>query len=217
MVKERSGHYRYSGGYIEGTACLMLVWVFASLIQREGASRFLAYLTLLGTAMIIARSVSGIPSFRAVFGLDIFNRKVLAFSLAGLAFGMVLAILNNHMLGAHPLPRTLTAFALLAPLIGIAEELVFRGYIQGRLFSQGPLFSILIASGGHTFYKYLVIKTYPGDLLETYTWLVLLTFGVGTVFGWMKLRSESVIPAALAHAVFDVAVYGGMQSIPVWV
>jgi membrane protease YdiL (CAAX protease family) len=187
------------------------------LIQREGNARFLAYLMLLGAAMIMSRSVRGIPSFGAVFGLDMFNRKVLVFSLAGFVTGIALAVLNNHLLGVHLLPDTLTAFALLAPLIGIAEELVFRGYIQGRVLSLGPLFSILIASGGHTFYKYLVIKTYPGDLLDTYTWLVLLTFGVGTVFGWMRLRSESVIPAALAHAVFDIAVYGGLQSIPVWV
>ena len=80
-----------------------------------------------------------------------------------------------------------------------------------------PAFSIVMASAGHAVYKYLVIKTLPGDIPVNFTWLILMTFVVGIVAGIFRERSGSIYPAAIAHAVFDLIVYGGSATAPFWV
>jgi membrane protease YdiL (CAAX protease family) len=142
---------------------------------------------------------------------------VIYYSLAGIIFGILLGLLFNFIKEDSLLPLTLTKFALIAPLIGITEELVFRGFVQSKSASSGALASVLIAASGHTLYKYLVIKTVPVDLNTHIPSLVIMTFLVGVVFGMMRVASRSVIPPALAHALFDIIVYGGASLAPVWI
>jgi membrane protease YdiL (CAAX protease family) len=74
-----------------------------------------------------------------------------------------------------------------------------------------------MATAGHTLYKFVVIKTVPVDLQTHLPSLVVLTFMAGLVFGLMRKKSGSIIPPALAHALFDIVVYGGAVLAPVWV
>ncbi len=108
-------------------------------------------------------------------------------------------------------------FAIIAPLIGIMEELVFRGYIQTKMAPAGSVLSILIASTGHSLYKFLVIKTLPEDVPINFVWLILLTLVFGIILGIFRDRSKSIYPAALAHAIFDIIIYGGSAVAPFWV
>jgi len=152
-----------------------------------------------------------------VFGFIRINKKVVAYSITGLVLGCLLAILNNFLREEYLLPPLLTWFAFIAPIIGITEELVFRGYVQSKLASMGAILSIVFASAGHTLYKFIVVSTVPGGIPVNYASLIILTFAVGMVFGLFRYRSGSILPAVLAHAVFDIVIYGGESVAPVWV
>jgi membrane protease YdiL (CAAX protease family) len=131
--------------------------------------------------------------------------------------GVIIGFWYNLTYNYPLLPSPLTRFAVIAPLIGTTEELVFRGYVQTKSASAGSIFSIVFASFGHTLYKYLVICTLPVDLGLSLTKLILLTFSFGIVAGILRHYSRSVIPPAIAHALFDIIVYGGAASAPVWI
>jgi membrane protease YdiL (CAAX protease family) len=202
---------------VEVAGCLSGIFLFAFFIQRDSALQYFAYAGILLAAWMMSRTIRDLSTALQVFGISLSGRRILFYSLAGLVLGSLLALLSNYLREEHLFPPVITWFAALAPLIGIAEELVFRGYVQSRLAVTGSLFSIVLASAGHTCYKYLVIKTVPGDLPVNYASLVLLTFVVGVVFGILRDRSKSILPAAMAHAVFDIIIYGGQAAAPVWV
>lgn len=202
---------------LEGFTGILAILVFALFIQSESILRYFSFAGLLLAAYVISRSIRDIASLKGVFGIAPVNRNVLLFTMAGLAFGSLLAFLNNYLREDSLLPPVLTRFALIAPLIGIMEELVFRGYVQTRMAPAGAVPAILIASAGHTIYKYLVIKSLPEGLPVNFTVLILLTFLVGIVFGYFRERSGSIYPAAMAHAIFDIIIYGGSAVAPSWV
>ena len=202
---------------LEGFTGILGILVFAIFIQRESSLHYFAYVGLLVAAYVISLSIRDISSLKVVLGFVPVSCKVLVYTLFGLVIGSLLAILNNHLQEESLLPPLLTRFALIAPLIGIMEELVFRGYVQTKMAPAGTVFSILIASAGHAIYKYIVIKTLPEDIAVNFTGLILLTFLVGIVFGYFRERSGSIYPAAMAHAVFDIIIYGGSIDAPLWV
>ncbi len=191
--------------------------IFALFIHVDSCLRILSFAGLILAAVIISRSVRDIKSLLAILGIIPFMRKAIYYSMGGIIFGVLLGVLYNFIKADYLLPPGLTNFALIAPLIGITEELVFRGFVQSRSASLGTLTSILLASSGHTLYKYLVIRTVPVDLSTNFTSLIILTFTVGIVFGIMREASKSVIPPALVHGIFDIIVYGGATLVPVWI
>jgi len=191
--------------------------IFGMFIHADSWWRIISFAGLALVAVVVSLSVGDFRSLLLVFGLVQFTRKVIYFSVAGIIFGVLLGLVYNFIKADSLLPAILTKFALIAPLIGIMEELVFRGFVQSRYASAGAFASVFIAASGHTLYKYLVIKTVPVDLNTYIPSLVILTFLVGVVFGMMRKVSKSVIPPALAHALFDIIVYGGASLAPVWI
>jgi membrane protease YdiL (CAAX protease family) len=115
------------------------------------------------------------------------------------------------------LPQTLTFIALIAPMIGITEELLFRGFLQGKLSSINIYAAIVLTSFAHTLYKYLVLRSLPSDIGTDFFLLIVVTFIAGLMFGVLRVLSRSIIPSCLTHGVFDVLVYGGFSTWPVWV
>jgi membrane protease YdiL (CAAX protease family) len=201
----------------DGFICTLAIWIFSLFIQRESGLHYFAYAGLLLAAFIISRSIPNFSALFSAFGISPFRRKTLNYIIAGLVLGLLLAFLNKTLSGVPVFPSILTKFTIIAALIGITEELVFRGYVQAQMAPAGTLASIVIASAGHTVYKYLIIKTLPDELQVNYPLLVLLTFGIGIILGILRDRSKNILPPALAHAVFDIIVYGGFQSAPLWV
>lgn len=191
--------------------------IFGLFIHDNSWWRIVSFVGLALVAVVVSLSARDFKSLLFVFGLGRLTRKVINFCVAGIIFGMLLGLVYNFIKADSLLPTTLTSFALIAPLIGIMEELVFRGFLQSRFASSGPLVSVILAASGHTLYKYLVIRTVPVDLNTNIFSLIILTFLVGVVFGIMREGSRSVIPPALAHAVFDIIVYGGASMAPVWI
>lgn len=171
---------------------------------------------LAGAGVMIAYSIRKIPVLKA-FGLDSFRRKVVLYSLPAIALGIVLGVLTRNSFDISLFPVRITMVALVAPLVGVVEELIFRGYIQGHVRPIGRVFSVVYASTVHTCYKLLVILTLSVPLQFDFFFLVFWTFVGGLIFGTLRELSGSTLPPAIAHAVFDVVLYGGLATIPVWV
>ncbi|MGW5875914.1 CPBP family intramembrane glutamic endopeptidase [Nocardiopsis terrae] len=101
----------------------------------------------------------------------------------------------------------LAAFINLIPALG--EELGWRGWLLPKLMPLGTL-PALLATGviWGLWHAPLILLGYnyadaPGWL--GLTAMVLMCTLVGALFGWLRLRSGSVWPAALAHAAFNGA------------
>ena len=93
----------------------------------------------------------------------------------------------------------------------IGEEIFFRGFLQkvledrcGRTFAtpmQAALFAlvhlchhgILLTSAG------VAVQPVSGAL-----WVAQM-FGLSLLFAWLRRRSDSILPAVLAHAAFNAA------------
>ncbi|WP_394770455.1 CPBP family intramembrane glutamic endopeptidase [Lacisediminihabitans sp.] len=122
--------------------------------------------------------------------------------------------------GAPPLPvpiQLLAAAQLLNVLLGtlintipaLGEELGWRGFLFPRLLALGPVPAILLSGviwGAWHAPLILLGYNYPAAP----GWLgVLAMIGmctlVGAIFGWLRIRSLSVWPAAVAHGAFNAA------------
>ena len=104
-----------------------------------------------------------------------------------------------------------------AVLIGATEEVLYRGYIQGRVRRFGPFKAAVFAALCHSAYKgsLFVFHNQPVDI--NMFLLVACTFTVGLVLGVLRERAGSLLPAVAAHVVFDIVAYGAYAQAPWWV
>lgn len=192
------------------------ILLFAGFIHHPLPLRLLAFGGLTGTAAMIGFSTRS-NSILDSLGISILNRKILLYILPAIALGMVLGILTRNRFELTLIPEGLAGVAILAPLVGATEELIFRGYMQGQLRPGGKLFSILCASAFHSSYKLLLILTLSVPLQFDFFFLIFWTFIGGILFGILRELSGSAVPPIVAHALFDVILYGGLAVAPVWV
>lgn len=107
----------------------------------------------------------------------------------------------------------LAAIINLAPALG--EELGWRGWLLPKLMPLGAVPAILISGViWGLWHSPLVLLGY--NYPDESGWVAtLMMIGMctifGAIFGWLRLRSDSVWPAALAHAAFNGA--GGSMLI----
>ena len=192
------------------------ILIFAAFIHRAFPLLLLAIAGIILAGAAIAYSIRG-QAITEAFALDRFHRKVLLFCLLSIPVGALLGMLTRNTFDLSLFPVRITLVAVVAPLVGAFEELIFRGYIQGHLRPIGRYFSVVYASAVHTSYKLLVILTLSVPLQFDIFFLVLWTFLGGLLFGTLRELSQSTFPAMLAHAVFDVVLYGGLATMPIWV
>ncbi len=168
------------------------------------------------TALVIGFSTRHM-TIRETFGIGHLNRRILLYTLPAVLLGVLLGILTRNRFELTLIPAGFTGVVFVAPLVGAVEELIFRGYIQGHLRPVGKIFSIVYASTVHTCYKLLVILTLAIPLQFDFFFLIFWTFIGGLLFGTLRELSESSVPPVIAHAVFDIVLYGGLATVPVWV
>jgi membrane protease YdiL (CAAX protease family) len=135
----------------------------------------------------------------------------------GLIFGGGLGVTYRVVWGLPALPVGLEAFVIVACLVGATEELVYRGYVQGRLRVLGWPAAVVLAAVAHTAYKtsLFVLPASPVDI--DFAFLATWTLAGGIVFGLLREFSRSILPPVAAHAAFDLVVYGAMVQAPWWV
>ena len=193
------------------------IGVFAWFIQEDNYLIAVAFGGLLVASLVISAIIVKSESPAEIFGIDRFNKRILLFCFAGIFIGVVPAFCGRYYYDLPDFPASLTIIALVSPLIGITEELVFRGYIQGRLRIIGTVGAVFIAAAAHALYKFLVLGSVSDIVEVNFLALVGLTFGFGIIIGFVRAFSRSVIPALAAHASFDILMYGDFTSMPVWV
>jgi len=99
------------------------------------------------------------------------------------------------------------AFINLIPALG--EELGWRGWLLPKLMPLGAVPAILVSGViWGLWHAPLVLLGYnyptaPGWL--GVLCMIAMCILVGAIFGWLRLRSQSVWPAALAHGAFNAA------------
>ena len=192
------------------------ILLFAGFIHHPFPLLLLAIGGLAGTAVVIGFSTRHM-TIREAFGIVQLNRKLLLYIIPAIALGVILGMLTRTRFELTLIPAGFTGIAIVAPLIGAMEELLFRGYIQGQMRPVGKLFSIVTASTLHTTYKLLVILTLAIPLQFDFFFLIFWTFIGGLLFGSLRELSGSTLPPVIAHAVFDIVLYGGLATAPVWV
>ena len=192
------------------------IFLFALFIHNPWPLRIIALGGLLASALIISFTQRQI-SLLSIFGIGKPNLRIYLFIVAGLLIGTALGIFTRLHFELSLLPATLTLFAVIAPLTGAMEELVFRGYIQGKLNSINPIFAVIYAAIAHTGYKLLVIYSLERPLEFDFLFLAQWTFLGGLAFGSLRGFSKSIFPPLIAHAIFDILLYGGLLTAPFWV
>ncbi|MBO0596829.1 CPBP family intramembrane metalloprotease [Nesterenkonia sp. E16_7] len=173
--------------------------------------RFLGYLALgLVVPIVLVLAALPIGALLGVYPADFVNFSGFEEQLEaqlGAAGAPDLPFSLGTLVALQLLTIPLGALLNLAPAMG--EELGWRGWLLPKLMPLGTVPALLISGIiWGLWHAPLVLLGYnyasgPGWLgLSMMTGMCII---VGAVFGWLRLRSESVWPAALAHGSFNAA------------
>jgi membrane protease YdiL (CAAX protease family) len=202
---------------LQATAASAGMVLFALAAHAPLPAFSLAIAGLFVTALAISVSLPSPGSFGHLFGFNGLSRPVVRWSLVGLGAGVGLAVLFRQSVGRPLFLTGVHQFVLVAAAIGAAEELLFRGFVQGRLARLGWPAAVILAALAHTAYKTALFAFPPEDLVIQYGTLAFWTFLVGAVLGLTRHLSKSVLPTLTAHVLFDVFVYDDWAEAPWWV
>lgn len=130
------------------------------------------------------------------------GKQLLIFALAPVAaLGAMTAVV--------PVSQKASNILFLFFLIGLGEELFYRGYIQGRLnevFGRPYVFRGISWGPGLVITAVLFGLAHPiGQGLTQWPW-ALWTAAMGITLGLIREKANSMLPAAFAHGLFDVPI-----------
>jgi len=191
--------------------------LFALFVHSRLPLGVLSAVGLLAAAIALGRCILTEPAPAAILGLGPLSPKATAFGAPGAVVGLGLGLIFRGQYGWPLLPGTLTWFAFPAALIGATEELLYRGYVQGRVRGLGMAGAVVLAAACHTAYKSALFALPPEPAGVTFWVLATITFLGGLGFGALRELSGGVYSPLLAHACFDIIVYGGRTQAPWWV
>jgi membrane protease YdiL (CAAX protease family) len=201
----------------DGILCAVGMVLFACLIPFAFPLRALAFLILFLIGFIITRNLYHQKNSAFLLVRDAFSQKMIACYLVGLLMGVAGAMYYKGSIGLPVFPSLFRSFALVAMCIGAMEEIVFRGFIQGRLSRFHPGFAIVFAAFAHASYKAFLFLSPASQqhlpVLPFYTW----TFGAFILIGFLRYYSGRILPAIIVHAIFDLLVYSENVHSPWWV
>ena len=217
MPEVKPAQEKPSRPVLHGTAAAFGACLFGLFVNSAMPWTLLSAAALLITALTIAYSFLKEINPPKVLGLLPFSRKVINGLFLGCAVGIVLALFFRFY-GDLPLfPKGVGRFVVVAVGIGASEEILFRGYIQGRFQGLGWFFAPILASAAHTIYKLALFASPPTGVVVDYTFLAVWTLFAGIVFGGLREWSGSVFPPLAGHVLFDIIVYGERAHAPWWV
>lgn len=195
--------------------CSVCLIAFAYLAVYSFPFKAVALVPLTVSAVVISSHASRGPF--CISWRDIFSAKMLVYCCIGLLMGTAGAMYYRGSFGMPVFPAITRSFVWVAVCIGVMEELLFRGFIQGQVSKLHPGFAIVFAALAHTTYKVFLFLSPAAQqhhsIFLFYTW----TFGAFLLIGLLKYFSKSIIPAILVHAVFDLLVYAENSTAPWWV
>jgi membrane protease YdiL (CAAX protease family) len=108
-------------------------------------------------------------------------------------------------------------FCLLAVGIGVCEELLYRGFLQGWLRGRGRWLGVVGAAVAHTAYKCSLFILPAGPERANLPVLAAVTVAGGIIMGLMRDRVGSLVFPLIVHGAFDAVAYGDLATAPWWV
>jgi membrane protease YdiL (CAAX protease family) len=195
----------------------LLLAVFAFFIRQAIPKPLLAFGAIGVVAFIIARHIQYPFQYAKIFGELSFSKRIVQGCFVGLVAGILLALFYRYNLVITFIPKAIHNFVWIAALIGISEELVFRGFIQGHLSGFSTWVAIFVASLSHSIYKCFIFMAPVAGHSINIPLLFIWTFVGGLAFGWLKEYSRSTIAPAIAHGIFDIIAYAEYVKAPWWV
>jgi membrane protease YdiL (CAAX protease family) len=201
---------------LEAVLLSIALMLFSSFIHYRFPARLISFAALLTAAYLVAKNLKTLSDLRKYTGKISLKIPVL-FTLAGIATGFLGSVLYRYHLDLSLLPDSFYGFAIIAGIIGITEELVFRGFLQGLLQQVNIPLSLLFSTLSHTGYKccLFLFPVIAADI--NIGFLAFWTFAAGILLGILRHFSGSIIPPLLAHFLFDLLVYAGAAVAPWWV
>jgi membrane protease YdiL (CAAX protease family) len=102
-------------------------------------------------------------------------------------------------------------------LIGATEEVIFRGVIQGEASRWNTRGAVILSAFFFALYKTLIF-IWPGEFNQANPWVLFpVTFAAGILLGYTRKATNSLLPAILAHMLFDLILYADSAKAPWWV
>jgi membrane protease YdiL (CAAX protease family) len=197
--------------------CSLGLMIFSYFIHSKFPVILVSYGALVIVAFVIANHLKSMADLKKVTGGFSFSPRSLLFITAGIVIGIGMAVLYRWHLDTSLFPRSLLPFALVAALIGSMEELVFRGFIQEQVRNVNGIFSIFFSAFSHTGYKCCLFLAPVVSSGMDIGFLAIWTFAAGILSGTLRHFCKSVWPSVIAHALFDILVYGEFSHPPWWV
>lgn len=197
--------------------CSLLLCGFSLFINNKNGLAWIALLALAALSGIMAKVISSIKEIPRAFGFNPFLKKTGLWCLAGIGCGILAGIGYTSGLNQQFSINSLTFFALTAAGIGIAEELLFRGFIWRLLLALRPWQVIAISTAAHTAYKgCLFFGLFISHSMHLFPFIFFTLAGSMTC-SLLRRYSNHIVPPLIAHAVFDILVYGSLAIAPWWV
>ena len=191
--------------------------LFALLAHNRSAPLALSAAGLGLTGVMLGRSLARAESPMLLLGLCAPTKRAFLHLTLGVALGAGLALAYRLILGWPPAPAAVHAFTLVAALIGAAEEVLYRGWLQGQLHGLGVAGAVAGTALLHAAYKSALFVLPAAPVSTDIPSLALWTVLGGLAFGALRAASGSVWPPLAAHALFDVIAYAEEAQAPWWV
>ena len=172
---------------------------------------------LLITAAAVIRGLKRADRPLVSMGLVPVSSSMAGFAVLGAAYGLALYVVYCLGNGLEMRLPGLTGFALVSASIGTTEEVLFRGYIQGRLTRSGAIAAVTIAALLHTAYKTALFVWTPFPMEFNMPVFSAFTLAGGLGMGVLRQAAGNVYAPIAAHATFDILVYGDLCVAPWWV
>lgn len=114
----------------------------------------------------------------------------------------------------YPLPGLIFAVLSMA-MVGVAEELIFRGFLFKAMLKNGSALAAVIVSSV-TFGLGHIVNLLTGHELTETLWQLVFAVTVGFVFTMAFYKGGSLLPCILAHSLTDVFAVLGNDEAPLW-
>ena len=117
---------------------------------------------------------------------------------------------------AFYLPHFIGMFLTLV-IPAFCEEVLFRGLLQERFIRRYGMyrgvFLVCITWAAFHFYSDFMSPHHSyRDILARLAGRIVMTLGVGLVLSWISLRSGSIVPATLAHALYNALLFAPLLA-----
>jgi len=216
MLKDDEGHLNWAG-IIEAASAGFGMCLFSLYVHSQSFPAVLSFLGFALVAVALSRAVLTSSSVFQLFGLTRIRRKDVIPIACGVVVGIVTGIWYRVHCGWTFFPQAFSYFIFVAALIGGAEELLYRGYLQCRVKTLGVVGAVLVAALFHTAYKtsLFMFPDIPAamDIRFLATW----TFLGGLLFGGLRVFCGNIYLPLAAHISFDIIVYSNFAHAPWWV